>query len=138
MCGHVPGPARAAAVYGDPALPRVKPDKVVVHENKMKGMKAPHLLCELAQQRGLGRTAEAYSALKIYSPRTSAVPVDADVTHLSQALQKYWQLEGIDGGVYPAEATIIPGSCIKLWAFKTHVDIGYAVGSPWRDHENQN
>ena len=89
MCGHVPGPARAAAVYGDRALLRVKPDKVVVHENKMKGMKAPHLLCDLAQQRGLGRTAEAYSALKIYSPRTSAVPVDADVTHLSQALQKY-------------------------------------------------
>ena len=133
MCGHVPGPARAAAVYGDPALPRVKPDKVVVHENKMKGMKAPHLLCELAQQRGLGRTAEAYSALKIYSPRTSAVPVDADVTHLSQALQKYWQMEGIDGGVYPADAWIMTGSRIKLWAHTTHRDIGDAIGHPCLD-----
>ena len=46
-------------------------------------------------------------------------------------------MEGIDGGVYPAEATILPGSCIKLWAFKTHVDIGYAVGSPWRDRKRR-
>ena len=137
MCGHVPGPARAAAVYGDPALPRVKPDKVVVHENKMKGMKAPHLLCELAQQLGLGRTAEAYSALKIYSPRTSAVPVDADVTHLSQALQKYWQMEGIDGGVYPAEATSVAGRVIGLWTFGCRVSFGFAVGSPWRDRKRR-
>ena len=87
-------------------------------------MKTPHALRNLAKERGLAHTAEGYSACGVYSPRADAVPVDADVSHLATALQKYWQTEGIDGGVYPTGATIILGTRIKLWAHQTHVDIG--------------
>jgi len=130
-----PAPCRRAAiqVLVDPAPPRSKPQKPVVHENKMKGKRAPHRLRNLAKELGLPRTAEGYSAANVYSPRTADVPVDADVSQLSRALQKYWQMEGIDGGVYPADATIITGSRIKLWAHKTHRDIGDAIGHPCLD-----
>ena len=103
----------------------------------MKGMKTPHALRNLAKERGLAHTAEGYSACGVYSPRTDAVPVDADVSHLATALQKYWQTEGIDGGVYPTGATIILGTRIKLWAQQTHVDIGDAIGHPCVDQKRR-
>ena len=100
----------ARHVSNGPALPRNKPKKVPVHKNRMKGMWAPHTLRNLAKERGLPRTAEGYSAVGVYSPRSDGVPdgvpVDADVSHLATALQKYWQTEGIEGGVYPTGATI--------------------------------
>ena len=112
-----------------------------MHKNKIKGSsakhKVPHVLYKLAKAAKYPCTAAGLSEVGIYSPATKAVPVDADVSQLLTSLETFWRDEDIDGGVYPAEATILPGSCIKLWTYKTHVDIGYAVGSPWRDRKRR-
>ena len=118
----------------DPTRPRDKPKKAVVHKNKMKGARLKkrntHALYDLAKEAKYPRTAEGLSQVGIYRPRTKAVPVDADVSELHSSLKTFWEGEDIDGGVYPADAIIVLGSCVRLWAHQTHVDIGLAVGHP--------
>ena len=111
----------------------------MVHKNKVKGTsakhKVPHVLYKLAKAAKYPCTAAGLSEVGIYSPATKAVPVDADVSQLLTSLETFWRDEDIDGGVYPADAIIVLGSCVRLWAHQTHVDIGVAVGHPWlNDH----
>jgi len=95
-----------------------------------RGTKGKHMAVNMLKERKMAVTAPHLAGLNVCQ---STPAFDVDLSRLHAELKEYWSRNGLNGGTYPDDAVLQVGSRIKLWAPKTHSDIGFAYAHPSLD-----